>query len=238
MEKIQIRGSYRDKAGKGVARRLRREGKIPAVIYSKGHAKPLILNQKEVDTIRHSTAGENAIITLEVLDEKEAVIGTHLAILRDFQKDPLTGQILHADLFEISMKDEIGVKVMVEIVGSVPIGVKRDNGVLRHHLRELEVRCMPSDIPDHIQIDASHLGVGDIIHVKDIPLPKGVKVLDPPEQALVSITATISEEKLEALLATAPEEGKAPEVTAQKVEETEAGKETKETKETKDTKKS
>lgn len=226
MKKIEIHGRYRSTAGKGPARQLRREGKIPAVIYSKGTAKPLILDLKEVDAIRHSTAGENAIITLKVLDEKEKVLGTHIAILRDFQKDPLSGAILHADLFEISMSKEIDVKVTVEIIGSVPMGVKQDQGILRHQLRELEIRCLPSDIPDRIQIDASDLGIGETIHVKDIPLPKGIQVLDHAELAVLSITTSISEEKLEALLSSTPEEGKAPEVTEQKTEDETEKKET------------
>jgi len=231
MEKIEISGQYRNNSGKGVARQLRREGKVPAVIYSKGSSKPLILNPKDVDAVRHSSAGENAMVSLKVLDENQAVVATHVAILRDFQKDPLTGKILHADLFEISMSEEIDVNVSIEIIGTVPLGVKNDGGSLRQQLRELEIRCLPSDIPDHIQVDASNLGIGDTIHVKDLVLPKGIEVLDSEDLAVVSVSASMSEEKLEALLATAPDEGKAPEVTAQKV-----GEETVETKDSKDSK--
>ncbi|MFQ5596425.1 MAG: 50S ribosomal protein L25 [Nitrospiria bacterium] len=231
MEKIQIEGQYRNTAGKGMARKLRREGKIPAVIYSKGSSKPLILNPKEVDAARHSGAGENAVITLNVTGEDQGVIATHVVILRDFQKDPITGDILHADLFEISMSEKIDVKVPIEIVGSVPVGVKKDGGSLRHQLRELEIRCLPSEIPDHIQVDASDLGVGETIHVSDILLSKEIQVMDPQNLAVVSITASISEEKLEALLSSTPEEGKSPEVVGQKKdEEAEASKEAKEPK--------
>lgn len=234
MEKRKIQGEYRNKAGKGIARQLREEGRIPAVIYSKGNSRPLTLNPKEIDEVRHSTAGENTVITLEVMDENQSVIGSHVAILRDFQKDPLTGEILHVDLFEISMSEHIDVKVVVEITGSVPIGIKRDNGSLRHQLRELQIRCLPSDIPDQIQVDASNLGVGDTIHVGDIILPKGVKVLDQEDLAVISVTASMSEEKLEALLTSTPEEGKAPELVSQKEpEEIEESKESKESKEPK-----
>ncbi len=236
MEKIEIHGQYRNNSGKGVARQLRRDGKVPAVIYSKGSSKPLTLNPKEVDAVRHSSAGENAMVNLKVFDENQKEIASHVAILRDFQKDPLTGKVLHADLFEISMSDEIDVNVVIEIIGSVPLGVKNDGGSLRQQLRELEVRCLPSDIPDHIQVDASNLEIGDTIHVKDLSLPTGVKVLDSEDLAVVSVSAAISEEKLEELLTATPEEGKVPEVTAQKPEgegEEEEKKDAKETKEQK-----
>ena len=239
-EKIKIRGEYRNKAGKGIARQLRMEGKIPAVIYSKGNSKPLTLNPKEINATRHSTAGENAVITLEILDEKQSVVGSHVVILRDFQRDPISGEILHVDLFEVSMSEHIDVRVSVEIIGSVPIGVKRDNGSLRHQLREIQIRCLPSDIPDHIQVDASNLGVGDSIHVGDISLAKGIEVLDQEDLAVVSVTASMSEEKLEALLTSTPEEGKAPELVSQKepeeIEESKESKDTNDTKETKETK--
>jgi len=216
METIEIHGEYRKKSGKGIARELRRQGKIPAVIYSKGTSQSLVLDPKELNAARHSSAGENAVIKVQIMGEDQAVTGSHTAILRDFQRDPLTGAILHADLFEVSMADLIDVKVMIEITGSTPIGVKRDKGSLRHQLREVEVRCLPGDIPDHLDVDASDLGVGQTIHVSDIPLPEGVSVLDDGGLAVVSVTTTISEEKLEEMLSTTPEEAATPEVTSEK----------------------
>ena len=216
METIEIHGEYRKKSGKGIARELRRQGKIPAVIYSKGTSQSLVLDPKELNAARHSSAGENAVIKVQIMGEDQAVTGSHTAILRDFQRDPLTGAIHHADLFEVSMADLIDVKVMIEITGSTPIGVKRDKGSLRHQLREVEVRCLPGDIPDHLDVDASDLGVGQTIHVSDIPLPEGVSVLDDGGLAVVSVTTTISEEKLEEMLSTTPEEAATPEVTSEK----------------------
>ncbi|MFQ5542893.1 MAG: 50S ribosomal protein L25 [Nitrospiria bacterium] len=207
MQKIEIKGEYRKEAGKGIARRLRMNKKIPAVIYSKGTSTLLTVDPKEVIKILHSTAGENALITLKILEEREKEVGTHVAILRDFQVDPINGAILHADFFEISLSEPIVVKVIVEITGSIPVGVKNDSGAIRHDLRELEIRCLPSLIPDHIQVDASNLGVGEAIHVKDVLLAEGIEMMTDPTLPVVSVTATISEEKLESLIASPTDAG-------------------------------
>jgi len=216
METIKIQGSYREKSGKGVARELRRQGLIPAVIYSKGTSKSLVLNPKELNAARHSSAGENAVINVQIMGEDETLVASHTAILRDFQRDPLTEAILHADLFEISMSDLIEVKVLIEITGSTPIGVKRDKGSVHQQLREVEIRCLPGDIPNQLSVDATDLEVGQTIHVSDIPLPKGVTVVDDGGLAVVSISTTISDEKLEEMLAVTSDEETAPEVTTEK----------------------
>ncbi len=216
MEIIKIQGAYRQKSGKGPARELRRQGKIPAVIYSKGTSKSLVLDPKELNAVRHSSAGENAVMDVQVMGADQSVVGSHTAILRDFQRDPVSGAILHADLFEISMSDLIDVKVLIEITGSTPIGVKRDNGSLRQQLREIEVRCLPDNIPGHLDVDASDLEVGQTIHVSDISLPEGVTVLSDGGLAVVSVTTTISDEQLEEMLSSTPGEETAPEVTSEK----------------------
>ncbi len=185
-----------------MARQLRREGRIPAVLYSKGTSTPVVLYPKQIQKVLHSEAGENTLITLKIVGEK----GQHIAILRDYQKDPMTGAILHADLFEISMNESIDVKVLVEITGDTPIGVKAEGGVLRHHVREVEIRCLPTKIPDHIQVDASGLNVGDMIHIEDLSLGEGIEILDQGSQAIVSVASSISEEKLEELLSSTPGE--------------------------------
>ncbi len=199
MQKIKIQGEYRKTAGKGVARQLRIQGKIPAVLYSKGASTPLVLDPKEVSNVLHSVSGVNTLITLDMTGEEK---GQHVAILRDYQKDPLNGALLHADLFELSMTEPLEVKVVIEIIGGTPIGVKRDGGVLRTHLRELEVRVLPTNIPDHIQVDASQLALGETIHVGDLSLDEGIEALGQSGQAVVSVVSTMSDEQLDALLTT------------------------------------
>ncbi|MEC4678229.1 MAG: 50S ribosomal protein L25 [Nitrospirota bacterium] len=218
MQKITIQGEYRKTAGKGVARQLRMRGKIPAGLYSKGVSKPLTLNPKEVSDVLHSVSGVNTLITLDMTGDEK---GQHVAILRDYQKDPLNGALLHADLFELSMTEPLEVKVVIEITGGTPIGVKRDGGVLRTHLRELEVRVLPTNIPDHIQVDVSQLALGETIHIGDLSLDEGIEALGQTTQAVVSVASTMSDEQLDALLTT-PADTDAEPVAASEDEEPKA----------------
>ena len=138
--------------------------------------------------------------------EKERV-----AILQDYQIDPITGAILHLDLFEVSMEKSIRVRVPVTVIGAVPVGVK-EGGILHQPQRDLHIECLPAKIPDHIEVTASELRVGEGIHVKDIPAPTGVKILDDPELMVVHVATKISEAKLESLLTREVAEGAVAEV--------------------------
>lgn len=215
MQKIEIQSEYRNEAGKGVARQLRMRGRIPAVLYGAGASTLLTMDPKDIDKVLHSASGENTLITLQIAGASDG--GSRVAILRDFQRDPITGKVLHADLFEINMNEPIVIKVPVEVIGTVSVGVK-EGGVLQHNLREMEIRCLPSLIPDHIQVDASSLAIGESVHAKDIRLAEGIEVMTDPDQVVVSVAAPISEAKLEELL-TAPKETKEPEVLTKKEEE-------------------
>jgi large subunit ribosomal protein L25 len=161
-----------------------------------------------------SHAATTALISVTL---EGAVSGakTRTALLRDFQVDPVTGEVLHVDLFEVSMDKVIRIKVPVSLVGGTPAGLK-EGGVLHHNLRELHVECLPSQIPDAIQVDASALNIGQGIHIKELQAIEGVRFLDDPDQMVVSVAVPISEAKLEALLTTgvAAEPGKEPEVMA------------------------
>ncbi len=212
MQKIEIQSEFRKEAGKGVARQLRMRGMIPAVLYGAGASTLLTMNPKDISKVLHSASGENTLITLQIAGASDGA--SRVAILRDFQRDPITGKVLHADLFEINMNEPIMIKVPVEVIGAVSVGVK-EGGVLQHNLREMEIRCLPSLIPDHIQVDASSLAIGESVHAKDIRLAEGIEVMTDPDQVVVSVAAPISEAKLEELL-TAPKEVKEPEVTSKK----------------------
>lgn len=216
--KFDITGEVRERAGKGVARQLRRRGRIPAVLYGQGESLLLSLDPAAVSKILHSRAGSNALISLSVAGARSQAPRT--ALLRDYQVDPVTEEILHVDLFEVSMDKAIRVKVPVSVVGGVPAGVK-EGGVLQHNLRELHIECLPSAIPDHIEVDASMLAIGQGIHVRELARAEGVRFLDEGDQMVVSVVAPISEAKLEALLTSgaAVEEAKEPEVIGKGKEE-------------------
>ncbi len=217
--KFEITAEVREGSGKGVARQLRRRGLIPGVLYGQGECVLLTLEPKIIVKNLRSHAGSTALMSLTIdgATEKQA----RTALLRDWQIDPVTGDLLHVDLFEVSMTKEIRVKVPVSLVGGTPAGVK-EGGVLHHNLRELSIECLPGSIPEAIEIDASPLNINQGIHVREVSAGEGIRLLDEPDQMVVSVAAPISEAKLEALLTSGAvaEEGKEPEVIGKATEVT------------------
>lgn len=186
MERIILGVEPRHRTGKGGARALRREGYVPAVLYKKGSSTALQLNEREISRLISRTAGEQIIVNLQFPDE------TKQAIIKDFQRDPVLGNLLHVDFQEISATETIRVAVHLVIKGE-PIGVKRDKGVLQYGIREIEVECLPDKIPGHIDVDVSNLGLGQSIHVGDLVLGEGIKVLTDPKDVVVAVTAVKEE---------------------------------------------
>jgi large subunit ribosomal protein L25 len=212
--KFDLAVSVRERSGKGAARQLRRSGKVPGVLYGQGECLLLTIEPEALIKILKSQAGSTALITLTVNGAKAKPKRT--ALLRDFQVDPVEGQVLHADFFEISMDKPIRVKVPVHVIGGTPVGVK-EGGILHYNTRELHVECLPGILPDHIQVDASPLAIGQGIHLKEMAKIEGVRYLDDPDQMVVSVAVPMSDAKLEALLtsqAAGPEAAKEPEVAA------------------------
>lgn len=216
--KVDVAAEIREQSGKGVARQLRRQGRIPAVLYGQGECLLLTLNPAVVTGIVRGHGGSTALLNLNISGQTKN--SSRTALLRDFQVDPISGDILHADLFEISMTKAIRIKVPVELIGGTPAGVK-EGGVLHHNLRELNVECLPAAIPEAIEVDASALNINQGLHVRELQTVQGVRFLDDPDQMVVSVAAPMSEAKLEALLTSgaAGEEGKEPEVIGKGKEE-------------------
>ena len=209
--KFDLTVTVREQAGKGAARSMRRAGKIPAVLYGQGECLLLTINPEGLVKILKSHAGSTALISLTVDGAKSKANRT--ALLRDYQVDPVTGAVLHADLFEISMSKPIRVKVPIKVIGGIPAGVK-EGGVLHHNMRDVHVECLPAALPDHIEVDASALTIGSGIHMKDLGEREGVRFLDDPDQMVVSVAAPMSDAKLEALLTSGAGAGGEPEVLA------------------------
>lgn len=226
MEKISLNVRVREGCGKGIARSLRRGGTIPAVLYSKGKSTPISLDSAKVRKLITLGHAESTLIDLRL--EGSADKAERIAILRDYQTDPMTGELLHADFFEVSMDQKIRVTVPVELTGEAPAGVK-EGGILQFILREMEIECLPSLIPDNILVNASNLNIGESIHIRDIEAEEGVKLIPDPDQVVLTIASPVSQEKLEELLTapTAAEAVKEPELVkkpgkeAEKVEEKE-----------------
>lgn len=209
--KFDLTVTVREQAGKGAARSMRRAGKIPAVLYGQGDCLLLTVNPEELIKILKSHAGSTALISLTVNGAKSKPNRT--ALLRDYQVDPVTGAVLHADLFEISMSKPIRVKVPIKIIGGVPAGVK-EGGVLHHNMRDVQVECLPAALPDYIEVDASPLTIASGIHVKELGVREGVRFLDDADQMVVSVAAPMSDAKLEALLTSGVGAAGEPEVVA------------------------
>jgi large subunit ribosomal protein L25 len=202
--KFEIDVQKREQAGKGVARQLRRDGRIPAVLYGNGQSLSLSMDPKVARHIILSQAGHTGLLTVRIADGAQQE--ERVAVLQAHQVDPITGAVLHVDLFEVSMDKSLRVKVPVTIIGAVPAGIK-EGGSLHQPLRELHIECLPAQIPDHIEVDAEPLQIGQGIRVQDVTIPQGVKVLDDGNLMVAHVTAKISEAKLEALLTRTTEEG-------------------------------
>jgi len=205
MKKVALNVELRENKGKGVARTLRRGGNIPAVLYGLGAPTALTINRKELVKIINAGVGGNTLITVNFAGQQR------MAVLRDYQVDPISSELMHADLLEVSMEKAIHVTIPVMMVGNTPEGVK-EGGILQHMAREIEVECLPASIPEHIDVDASAMAIGSSIHVGDLKLPDGVKARTEAETVIVTLVAPISDAKLDEMLAVEKGEVKEPEV--------------------------
>lgn len=182
----------REGAGKGVARKLRAAGRVPAVLYGHGLASiRLSLDPSALEhVIKSSDAGLNTLIALE----GDATIAGKTVLVKELQRDPVRGQMLHADLFEVDPRERITVSVPLQVVGTAP-GVSLSGGLLDHSIREIELDCLPRAIPDTIEVDVSSLELGDSLHVRDLVLPEGVELKTDSDLSVISIVApSVAEE--------------------------------------------
>ncbi len=198
--KFEAEAEVRKEVGKGPAREIRRNGKIPAVFYGQGKSIPLVMDPRAVRKIIIAQSGGSGLVSLKLIND--GATEDRVAVIQDYQVDPITGLVLHVDLFEVSMDKAVRVKVLVQTTGETPIGVKRDKGVLHQNLRELHIECLPGVIPEHIDVDVSELTLGQGIHVKDVQAGPSIKVLDDGDLMVVSVSAPISDAKLAASMAT------------------------------------
>ncbi len=200
----KLQATKRDAAGKGAARKTRAAGRVPGVVYGHGMDPVAVdVDARELFHILHTEAGSNVLIDLRVGDDR------HLTLPREIQRDHIRGQFLHVDFLAVRRDQVIAVDIPVELVGESH-GVK-EGGVIEHHLWEVKVECLPTDVPDRIEADISHLGIGDVLRVGDLTLPKEVTVLSEAEETIVSVVPPpilrVEEEEEAAELAEAEAEG-------------------------------
>ena len=223
MEQAKLVVEERPKEERKSAKAIRLAGRVPAVVYHKGDVtKAVTLGDKDLHRVLHTEAGRNVLIDLKIKNEKNAKPRT--VVVKEIQYHPVSGNALHVDFHQISLTEKIRMVIPVVEKGE-SVGVKTEDGVLEFPLREVEVECLPTEIPEHIEVDITNLHMNDAIFVKDLPLPSAVNILNDPEMLVVKIAPPHVEKEPEEAL----EEAAEPEVIGEKKEE-EEGEEAKEEK--------
>lgn len=171
----------RETIGKNNNNRLRADGFIPAVLYSHGQSESIKIKEKDFNTLFKGNISESIIFTINIAGKKEE----DMAFVKDFQINPVTGSILHLDLFKVTKGEKIKTNIPVELIGT-PIGIKM-GGIFIHGEREIFVQCMPRHLPEKIEVDISALNVGDSITVSDLIVSDDVEVLTTPENVIAAV---------------------------------------------------
>lgn len=194
----------REKTGSSSCHKLRSAGKIPAVVYGHGKpAKPVSLNELEFNRF----LSHNPLSTLIRLSSEDEQIKGVTVMVKEIQRNPVRGTVMHVDLQEVSLSDKVTVTVPLVVTGRLA----DDHGILEHMLNEVSVEALPTQLPDHLLVDVTGLKIGDSLKVADIKVPEGVEVLDDPDEVVLHVSAPqVSEE--------APAETEAEETEGQKSE--------------------
>jgi len=216
VSELSIEVALREGRGKGANRKLRADGRIPAVVYGHGNESvALSLDPVQLERqIKTSHAGMNTLFDLT----GEGSVAGRTVLVKELQREPVRGSLLHADLFEISADEQIQVAVPIHLSGDAA-GVVM-GGVIEHVLREVEISCLPRAIPDEIIADVAALEIGDSLHVSDLPLPEGIELITDASLSVVSvILPKVVEEETEAAAEDEAAEGEAAEAPAEGDEE-------------------
>ena len=189
MEQINLSAGTRQQIGKSPSRRLRSVGKVPAVLYGPEvkEALNLTLDGKELERVLHTTAGENVIVNLSLEGEK----APKTVMFKEVTRHPLKETIQHVDLLEVLMTQNITVEIPIHLTGKAE---GQDlGGIVQHGARKVKIECLPSAIPDSLDVDITSLGIGDVLHLRDVSLPEGVNLIDEPDTTVVSVVAPAAE---------------------------------------------
>jgi large subunit ribosomal protein L25 len=183
----------RYRVGKGGARQVRREGNIPSILYGRETEPiPIVVNPTDLKEALSTEAGENTLLEIKIHGDGDEI--SKLALLRDIQFDFLTNRPIHLDFQEVLMKEKLHVRVPVKFIG-IATGVKNSHGILEEILREIEIECLPKEIPNYFEVDVSELELGDSIHISDLNLSEDLTVLHEPDDTVVTVLAPRVEEE-------------------------------------------
>jgi large subunit ribosomal protein L25 len=184
-----LEATARDTFGKNEARRTRRDGRVPAVLYGEGKdATPIAVEPRALLKILHSESGANTLISLKLSGAGDARV-----LVKAFQLDPVTHQVLHADFYRVAMDKTLQVTIPVTVKGE-PKGVKQQGGILEFIRREIVIECLPADIPEHVEVDVSDLMLHQGVRVRDIPIDPKWKPVTEGELMLVHVIMPKAEE--------------------------------------------
>ncbi len=180
----------RANTGKGAVRKLRAAGRIPAILYGQGRESvALTLDPRALERVL-KTGGANTLLDLTV--EGRSDLGSPVALVKELQRHPIRGTILHADFYQVDLTKSVEVEVPIHLVGKAK-GIDF-GGILEHSLREVALECLPRSIPASIEVDVSNMEIGDVIHVRDLVLPTGVSLLSDPDLGVVHVALPAAEE--------------------------------------------
>jgi large subunit ribosomal protein L25 len=195
-ERTKLVVTARDRIGSRESRRLRREGLIPGVLYGRGEPVAISVAERELRRALTGAAGLHSILDVSI----DGTDTTHASILKEYQVDKVRGFITHVDLQEVRLDQPIQASVSVHLVGAESAPGVREGGALSQPLREIQVQALPLEVPEHIDLDVSHMEIGDTLRMSDVVAPEGVTILDDPETVVAILTAParIVEEEVEA----------------------------------------
>ena len=224
MSEMTIKVEKRDSIGKNANRRLRAVGQLPAVVYGdQKDSVAIAIDRRKVIELLKKGGGENAVFLLELAGSKSS----RHAMIRDLQIDPISRRIIHIDFQRIQLSQKVKVQVAIQLIGE-PEGVKTEGGVLDFITRELEVECLPTAIPQGLEIEVSDLTIGDHIEAKDIALPEGVELMEEPEKVVISVSHSRVAAEIDELEAEGEEDDLLLEATSDEPEVIGKGKDTEE----------
>lgn len=224
MEHQLLEAAVREETGRVAARKARRDGKIPAVLYGRGEEPITVeVDAREFEQMLHHGLAEHGMLDLDLKEGKKKRRQT--VLIREVQHDPVTGDILHADFYHVEMEQEIEVSIPIVLLGQAE-GVKK-GGIQEHLLREVEIQCLAKKMPENVQLDVTDVDLGHSLHVRDLVLDEDIRVLTDPDRTVVSVLPPKLREEVEEAAEEVPEEeGAEPEVVGKEGEEEEKAEET------------
>jgi large subunit ribosomal protein L25 len=190
---VSLQVSQRSGIGRTALKAVRKTGRVPGVLYGKAkdktvRSRPIEIDSRKLAALLQSSTSENVLVDVEVTDPSGKKVDQHLALLVDVQHHPIKDYIIHIDLHEIAQDEILHAEVPVASVGE-PVGVKTGGGLLETMLRTIRVACLPRNLPELITVEVGHLTIGHSVHVRELILPEGVTVTNPPELPVFSVFA-------------------------------------------------